>query len=65
MAVDISAPKGEISWVRYYDEAGVPQFLVTSNKTRDRYFLYKINGEKLERIGKARFPSAFDCQITL
>jgi len=27
--------------------------------------LYKVNSEKLERIGKARSPSAFDRQIKL
>lgn len=63
--MDISAPKGEILWVQCCDEAGTPRYLITSTKTRDHYFLYKINGEKLERIGKARSPSAFDRLIKL
>ncbi len=61
----IICPKGEQAWVRCCDEAGVPRYLITSNKLRDHYFLYKVNGEKLERIGKARSPSAFDRQIKL
>lgn len=58
-------PKGEQAWVRCCDETGTLRYLITSNKLRDYYFLYKVNDENLERIGKARSPSAFDCQITL
>ncbi len=58
-------PKCEHAWVRCCDETGKTRYLITSNKLRDHYFLYKVNGEKLERIGKARSPSAFDRQIKL
>ncbi len=58
-------PKGEQAWVRCCDETGTLRYFITSNKLRDYYFLYKVNGEKLERIGKARFPSTFDRQIKL
>lgn len=56
-------PKGEQAWVRCCDETGTLRYLITSNKLRDHYFLYKVNDENLERIGKARSPSAFDRQI--
>jgi len=56
-------PKGEQAWVRCCDETGTLRYLITSNKLRDHYFLYKVNDENLERIGKARSPSAFNRQI--
>lgn len=58
-------PRGEIPWVRHYDEAGTPRYLVTSDKRRERYFLYKVIGEKLERIAKAKTPVAFNSKIKL
>lgn len=61
----IISPKGEQVWVRCCDETRTLRYLITSNKLRDRYFLYKVNGEKLERIGKARSPSDFDRHIKL
>lgn len=47
-------PRGEIPWVRHCDETGTPRYLVTSDKRRERYFLYKVIGEKLERLAKAK-----------
>ena len=37
----IQFPKNQITWVTYFIE-GVPKYLVTSDKTRDKYILYKV-----------------------
>lgn len=58
-------PKGEIPWVQHCDESGTPRYLVTSDKRREHYFLYKVIGEKLERIAKAKTPVAFNSKIKL
>jgi hypothetical protein len=53
----ITPPKGERLWVTYYDKNGEPAHIVTSKaNNRDVYFLYKINGAKLIRLGESKNP---------
>lgn len=50
-------PKGEIVWVRYYDENGILCHVITSKVTRDYYFLYEVSGGSLKKLGKAKNPT--------
>lgn len=53
-------PKGERVWVNYpVDE--VVKYIVTSREMdRVLYFLYKVEGDKLEKISKSDNPMDFD-----
>ena len=48
-------PSGEIVWVQYLNRSGEVLYVVTSNKTRDWYYLYDVRDGR--RIGKDRDPS--------
>ena len=37
----IKVPKNQILWLTYYNEAQEPQYVVTSDTQRTKYFLYK------------------------
>lgn len=63
--MDICIPKGETIWVQYFDEDGRLRYITTSSKIRDRYFLYKVSCDKLERVSKARTPISFDRHVKL
>lgn len=52
----VQDPKGEIVWVRYFDLCGCPKFLLTSKPSREYYLLYKIDGDKLIKLGRAKTP---------
>lgn len=52
-------PSGETLWV-IYCVGGIKRWVVTSKQARDYYFLYKVNGESLEKVGKARTPSELE-----
>lgn len=50
-------PKDERCWVAYYSRDHVLRFLLTSKETsREFYFLYQVDGERLTKLGKARSP---------
>lgn len=51
----INVPKGEILWETWWS-SGKEAYVITSNKTRDTYYLYKVNGDSLVRITKAKTP---------
>lgn len=38
-------PKGEIAWVRGCNSNGTLCYVIASNKTRDHYFLYVLEGD--------------------
>ena len=54
MAVN-GIPKTERIWVKRITEKG-ETYYITSKDTRDYYFLYKIDGEKAVKLGKAKSP---------
>ena len=54
MAVN-GIPKTERIWVKRIKEKGEPYY-ITSKDTRDYYFLYKMDGEKAVKLGKAKSP---------
>lgn len=50
-------PKGETLWVVYVNNTGTVSYIITSKRdSRDFYFAYFINGDKLEKLGRARSP---------
>ena len=52
---DVTPPKGEISWVGYYNTDGEPVCILTSKPARDYYFLYEVLPDgKLNKLGKAK-----------
>lgn len=46
----------EFVWEQIYDDHGKRTHVVTSDRRREVYRLYKVHGDKLELIGKARTP---------
>lgn len=58
-------PKDEIAWVRGFDSEGTLCYIITSNKMRDKYFLYSHENEEWKRIAKARSPSSFEGRVKI
>lgn len=54
MAVN-GIPKTERIWVKRITEKG-ETYYITSKDTRDYYFLYKMDGDKAVKLGKAKSP---------
>lgn len=52
-------PKGETVWVTFLAK-GKPAFIITSKQTRELYYLYKIEGDKLVKIEKSASPETLD-----
>lgn len=53
----IKYPKNEIPWVSYIGSDGQTVCVLTSNKTREYYYLYKVLPDgSLEKLGKAKTP---------
>lgn len=56
MEQKIERPKGEIVWVTSYDERGDIYLLTSKKDSREWYYLYKVEQNKLSKLGKARNP---------
>lgn len=53
----ITIPKNETLWVTYLTSKGETSYIITSNKDRSNYFLYKVDDSgKLEKIAKSPTP---------
>lgn len=65
MGSPFQAAKDEIVWVRGCDYNGTLRYVITSNKTRDRYFLYTQDNGEWRKTAKARSPSTFEGRVTL
>ena len=50
----LGIPKNETIWVRYHFDSG--EYYITSKETREFYFLYKFDGKKAVKLGKAKNP---------
>ena len=58
--VNLKLPKGEKVRVNYIENY-VTKYICTSKETdRGLYFLYRVDGEKLEKISKSVNPMDFD-----
>lgn len=53
-------PKGERVWTDYRNAFGQLRFTVTSTPSRDYYFLYEVDDEKLKKLGKAKTPTELE-----
>lgn len=56
-------PKGERVWVNYLVDEVVKYIITSREMDRALYFLYKVDGEKFEKISKAENPMDFDAII--
>ena len=54
------APKGETPYARYHDGGGIERFLLTADKLRDNYILYRCEGGKLTKLGRGKDPLALE-----
>ena len=48
-------PSNEKLWLTITSESN-KTYIVTSNKDRSTYFLYLVNEDKLEKVGKGKNP---------
>lgn len=62
---EFHAPKDEIVWVRGCDSDGILRYVITSNKTRDCYFLYAQDNAEWRKAAKARSPISFEGRVPL
>lgn len=55
---ELKLPKGEQSWVGYYNRSGERIFLLTSKEnSREWYYLYEVvDGTALKKLGRAHTP---------
>lgn len=51
-----SIPAGEMVWVTYSNSKHEQRFIITSKSARDYYYLYRVNSDGVEKLGKARAP---------
>ena len=64
--MSLKIPKNQIHWVTYTDSKGNPVKIITSDSLRSKYYLYKISGEKgekLEKVKMAASPGEFSKEI--
>lgn len=53
---NIKYPKGESRWFHYFTSSHVLMFLITSNPSREWYYLYEFVDGAFIRLGKAKSP---------
>ena len=52
-------PDSETIWERIYEEDGPIRFVITSDRRRDAYYIYRVHHDGIilfERLGKAKNP---------
>lgn len=62
----IKLPRGEILWVSLVNSSGETEYIVTSKEQRDYYYLYKVENDKLRKLGKNKNPKVLEetyCKI--
>lgn len=52
-------PKGQILWLKRTDAKGNPRWIITSDQARMKYYLYSVNGEKVEKVKISDSPADF------
>ena len=55
--------KGEKTWLRYTTEKGDNYIITSKELDRSMYFLYKLNGNKYEKVGKNKDPTKLEEMI--
>lgn len=59
------APKGETPYARYHDIGGVERFLLTADKLREYYIMYKCDDGKLTKLGRGKDPLALEVKYNV
>lgn len=52
----MSLPKSEQIWESVYDENKVLRYVITSDKRREHYTLWKVVGSEYQSIGRGKSP---------
>ena len=52
----IGIPQNEIVWVERISKTGESYYITSKADNRKLYYLYKLNGDKAVKIGKAGTP---------
>lgn len=52
-------PKGQILWLKRTDAKGNPKWIITSDPARIKYYLYSVNGEKVDKVKISDSPADF------
>lgn len=58
-------PKGQILWLKLTDAKGNPKWIVTSDPARVKYYLYSVDGDRLEKVKISDSPAEFYPEIGL
>lgn len=59
------APKGETLYARYHDGGGIERFLLTADKLREYYILYKCDDGKLTKLGRGKDPLMLEAKFNV
>lgn len=54
-------PPSELLWLTENTSGGI--FYITSNKTRDTYYIYKQNQNSVSRLGKGKSPAELESKF--
>lgn len=49
-------PKNQKAWTVYYDLKHTPRFIMTSDMLRTTFTLYRIENDKLTKLGSGKNP---------
>lgn len=58
-SVKFKVPKSQKLWLTQYDGRDNPIWIITSDAGRMRYYLYKVDGSRLEKVKTAETPADF------
>lgn len=60
----VKLPLNEIVWVRYQDSLGRLTHVITSDKRRDNYYIYKVLPDgNTERLYRGKDPSELEQKV--
>lgn len=59
----VKIPASQVLWMTMYDGKGNPLWLITSDAARTKYYLYKMEGEKPEKVKTGKSPQEFEKEI--
>ena len=58
-------PKNQILWATVYDgkDPTKPAWAITSDAARTKYYLYKMTGDKPEKVKTGKSPAEFEDEV--
>ena len=59
----MKVPTGQTIWMTKYDGKGNPVWIITSDSTRTKYYLYKIENGRLIKWKMGKSPSEFEADV--